>query len=257
MLSHLTCFYIIIIIITLLNLYILGIAMYNKSVKLIIPEVVSLKSNVTVWNVKVSIYLFFLTVKSSFFLWTFMSSPPNYVKLWVYCSLVRIINSLRFLLQFSLLTVKNCLRGKSINQFRISCFSFQKISRSIFHLADLVILILFTLWLVVSYVRELNIEAHEGGFILSPLNLVSVLYSHKMKGLMILGLGGLWVTCSLRDPRFAGSNPPEVGWSIQDIKILSTSPPGGTLSWGFRVWDFGLVKEPQARLNRPQGIFTS
>ena len=48
MLSHLTCFYIIIIIITLLNLYILGIAMYNKSVKLIIPEVVSLKSNVTV-----------------------------------------------------------------------------------------------------------------------------------------------------------------------------------------------------------------
>ena len=63
---------------------------------------------------------------------------------------------------------------------------------------------------------------------------------------MILGLGGLWVTCSLRDPRFADSNPAEVDGFYQDVKILSTSPPGGTLSWGSRVSDFRLVKEPQA-----------
>ena len=48
------------------------------------------------------------------------------------------------------------------------------------------------------------------------------------------GLGGLGVTCSPRDPRFAGSNPAEVDGFYQDVKILSTSPPGGTLSWGSR-----------------------
>ena len=37
--------------------------------------------------------------------------------------------------------------------------------------------------------------------------------------------------CS-RDPRFAGSNPAEVDGFFQDVIILSTSPPGGTLSWG-------------------------
>ena len=46
----------------------------------------------------------------------------------------------------------------------------------------------------------------------------------------IVGLGGLEVTCSPRDPRFAGSNPAEVGGFFQDVKILSTSPPRGTLS---------------------------
>ena len=29
---------------------------------------------------------------------------------------------------------------------------------------------------------------------------------------------------------------------FQDVKFLSTSPPGETLSWGSRVWDFRLVK---------------
>ena len=48
-------------------------------------------------------------------------------------------------------------------------------------------------------------------------------------GRVCVGLGGPGVSCSPRDPRFAGSNPAEV------VKILSTSPPGGTLSWGFRV----------------------
>ena len=46
------------------------------------------------------------------------------------------------------------------------------------------------------------------------------------------GLGGLGVTCSPRDPRFAGSNPAEIDGFFQDVKILSTSPPGGTLSRG-------------------------
>ena len=37
------------------------------------------------------------------------------------------------------------------------------------------------------------------------------------------------VTCSPRDPRFTGSNPAEVDGLFQDVKILSTSPPEGTL----------------------------
>ena len=41
-----------------------------------------------------------------------------------------------------------------------------------------------------------------------------------------VGLGGLGVTCSPRDPRFAGSNPTEVDGFFQDVKILSTNPPG-------------------------------
>ena len=61
-----------------------------------------------------------------------------------------------------------------------------------------------------------------------------------------LGLGGNGVTCSPRDPWFAGSNPAEVDGFFQDVKILSTSPPGGTLIWGSRVWDFRLVKESHA-----------
>ena len=66
---------------------------------------------------------------------------------------------------------------------------------------------------------------------------------------LLVGLGGLgehaW------DPRFAGSNPTEVDGFFQNIKILSNSSPGGTLSWGSWVWDFRLVKEPQAWKNRP------
>ena len=50
-----------------------------------------------------------------------------------------------------------------------------------------------------------------------------------------VGHGGLGITCSPRDPRSAGSNPSEVDGFFQDVKILSTSPPGGTLSWGSRV----------------------
>ena len=66
-----------------------------------------------------------------------------------------------------------------------------------------------------------------------------------------VGLGGLGIMCSPRDPRIAGSNPAEVDGFLQDVKILSRSPPGGTLRWMSRVWDFRLVQEPQAWKNRP------
>ena len=51
----------------------------------------------------------------------------------------------------------------------------------------------------------------------------------------VVGHGGLGVTCSPRDPRFAGSNPTEVDGIFQDVKILSTIPPGGTLTWESQV----------------------
>ena len=50
-----------------------------------------------------------------------------------------------------------------------------------------------------------------------------------------VGLGGLGVMFSIRDPRFAGSNPAEVDGFFQDVKILSTNPTGGTLIWGSLV----------------------
>jgi hypothetical protein len=62
---------------------------------------------------------------------------------------------------------------------------------------------------------------------------------------------GLGVTCSPRGPRFADSKPTEVDGFFQGVKILNTSSQGGTLSWGSRVWDFRLVKEPQSWKNRP------
>ena len=42
-----------------------------------------------------------------------------------------------------------------------------------------------------------------------------------------VGLGGLGVTCSPPDPRFAGLNPAEVDGFFQGVKILSTCLPGG------------------------------
>ena len=44
-------------------------------------------------------------------------------------------------------------------------------------------------------------------------------------------LSGPGLTCSHRDPMFAGSNPAEVDGVLQDVKILSTCHPGGTLGW--------------------------
>ena len=64
------------------------------------------------------------------------------------------------------------------------------------------------------------------------INLVKFMEEHQNSICVISGLG---VTCSSRDLKFADSNPTEVDGFLQDIKILSTNPPGETLSWGFRV----------------------
>ena len=56
-----------------------------------------------------------------------------------------------------------------------------------------------------------------------------------------VGLGGLGVMCSPRDPRFAGSNAAEVDGFFQGVK-MSTSPPGGTLSWGPESEISGLLR---------------
>ena len=67
-------------------------------------------------------------------------------------------------------------------------------------------------------------------------------YGSEVRTLRV-GLGGLGVTCSPRDPRFAGSNPTQVDCLFQDVKILSTSPPGGTLSWGSESEISGSLKD--------------
>ena len=60
--------------------------------------------------------------------------------------------------------------------------------------------------------------------------------------LVAVGFGGLGVTCSPRDPRFAGSNPTEVDTFFQDVKILSTSPPGGISTGGPEFGISGSLK---------------
>ena len=42
---------------------------------------------------------------------------------------------------------------------------------------------------------------------------------------------------------------------FQDVKILSTSPPGGNLRRESRVWDFRLVKESHAEKIGPLAKF--
>ena len=74
----------------------------------------------------------------------------------------------------------------------------------------------------------------------SVLHLLNFTFS-SITYIAYVDLGGLGVTCSTRDPRFAGSNPAEVDKFFQDVKIL-----GGTSSPGSRVSDFRLVKESQA-----------
>ena len=75
------------------------------------------------------------------------------------------------------------------------------------------------------------------------------------------GLGGLGVTYSPQDPRFAGSNPTEVDEFLHDVKILSTSPPGGTLSWGSESEISGSLKnlKPEKKVSEQNliGVFTS
>ena len=51
------------------------------------------------------------------------------------------------------------------------------------------------------------------------------------------------VTCSPRDPRIAGLNPTEADGFFQDVKILSTSPPGGNLTGGPESEISGSLKD--------------
>ena len=81
---------------------------------------------------------------------------------------------------------------------------------------------------------------------------------------MQVGLSDVGVTCSSRDPRFAGSNSAEVVgcFFFQDVKILSTSSPGETL-WvvGPEYEISGLLKnlkpEKYASEQNLIGVFTS
>ena len=50
-----------------------------------------------------------------------------------------------------------------------------------------------------------------------------------------VGLGGLGVTCSLRDPRFARSTPTEIDGFFSGRKNPEKNHLGRTLSWGSRV----------------------
>ena len=79
-------------------------------------------------------------------------------------------------------------------------------------------------------IPQISIQFHSSYLVL--MNEVikwQIVYLHQV------GLGGLRITCSPRDPRFAGSNPAEVDGFFQDVKILTTSPPEGILSWESRV----------------------
>ena len=64
----------------------------------------------------------------------------------------------------------------------------------------------------------------------------------------------LSIPCSPRDPRFVGSNPTEVDGFFQDVKILSTSPPGGTLSRGPESEISGSLKNLKPEKNRPPSL---
>ena len=46
---------------------------------------------------------------------------------------------------------------------------------------------------------------------------------------------GLDLGVTSRDPRFVGSNAAEIDGFLQNIKLLNTSLPGGTLSLRFRA----------------------
>ena len=61
----------------------------------------------------------------------------------------------------------------------------------------------------------------------------------------LVGLSDLGVLASSRS-KVQGSNPAEVDRFFQDIKVLNSSPPRGTLNRGSRVGDFRLLKEFQA-----------
>ena len=91
-----------------------------------------------------------------------------------------------------------------------------------------------------SHMNENNCMTHSISLVLRADNYVQmILKHHLLKGYEVIihsiDLGDLGVTYSPRDPRFASLNPVEVDGFFQDVKILSTSLPEETLSWGSRV----------------------
>ena len=58
----------------------------------------------------------------------------------------------------------------------------------------------------------------------------------------LVGLGGLGVTCSPRDPRLAGSHPAEVDEFFQDLKLLLHKSSGSDFKLGVPSLRFRLVK---------------
>ena len=48
-----------------------------------------------------------------------------------------------------------------------------------------------------------------------------------MSSTFLVGIDDLEVTCSLRDPRFVGSNATKDNRFYEDVKVLSRSPPEG------------------------------
>ena len=83
------------------------------------------------------------------------------------------------------------------------------------------------------------------------LNWMSACMTDVRATYSIVGLGSLGVTCSPRDPRFAGLNLAQVDEFFQDVKILSTSPPGGILSCDPESEISGSLKNLKPEKNRP------
>ena len=57
-----------------------------------------------------------------------------------------------------------------------------------------------------------------------------------------VGLGGLKVTCSPRDPKFAGSNPAEVDGFFQEVKNPDPKSSGREFTGGPESEISGLLK---------------
>ena len=61
--------------------------------------------------------------------------------------------------------------------------------------------------------------------------------------ILLVGLGGLEVTFSLRDPRFAGSNPTAVDGFFQDVQIIAQILLEGFSAGGPRSEISGSLKD--------------
>ena len=88
-----------------------------------------------------------------------------------------------------------------------------------------------SLWMSWMFYTNITFQLYENKYKGSWINALdsliatfpSVVSGHFKVNLRV---GGLGVTWSPRDLRLVGSNPAEVDGFFQDVKILSTSPPG-------------------------------